>query len=152
MLKNPTPSPIQTIKNFLHQNSHTQLHITFAALEITNHQNGQFLNRVQRQQSRIILQKLPQTGVAKINVLDNMVFRFSFQFRIPDAAAEFHNLKMLSLPRPLDHGKLYVDKEKLRLSFRIDAPDPLLRVEITHVYQSILSLEQFCTPLCGQTQ
>jgi len=148
----PTRPISYTFTDFLHQSSHTPLCITFAALEIINHQNGQFLNQVERRQSRIVLQKMPCGRMAKINVLDNMVFRFSFQFRIPDAAAEFHNLKMLSLPRPLDHGKLYVDKEKLRLSFRIDAPDPLLRVEITHVYQSILSLEQFCTPLCGQTQ
>ena len=140
-----------TFTDFLHQSSHTPLCITFATLEITNHQNGQFLNQVERRKSRIVLQKMPCGRMAKINVLDNMVFRFSFQFRLP-LAAKCHNLEMRSLPRPLDRGRLSVDNEKLVLSFRIDAPDPLLRVEITHVYQSILSLEQFCTPLCGQTQ
>ncbi|MER3375403.1 MAG: hypothetical protein RIM83_12270 [Allomuricauda sp.] len=145
----PTRPISSTFTNFLHQNSHTQLHITFAALEITNHQNGQFLNRVQRPQSRIILQKLPQQGLAELTVLDNLVFCFSFQFQIPNAG-EFHDGEMLCLPRPLDQGRLFVDEEKFQLSFRIDAPNPTLRVEVTHVYQGILKLEHHCTPLCGQ--
>ena len=49
---------------------------------------------------------------------------------------------MLSLPRPLDHGKLLVDEEKLMLSFRIDAPDPSLRVEVMHTYQGICDLKE----------
>ncbi len=145
------PHPISSIFNdFLHQNSHAPLHITFAALEIINYQNGQFLNRVQRPHSRIILKKMPCSDLAELTVLDNLVFSFSFQFRMPQTK-EFHNIEMLSLPRPLDHGKLFIDEEKLILSFRIDAPDPSLRVAVTHVYQGILSLERFCTPLCGQT-
>ncbi|WP_421813025.1 hypothetical protein [Flagellimonas sp.] len=147
----PTLPISYTFTDFLHQSSHTPLCITFATLEITNHQNGQFLNRVQWPQSRIILQKMPQTGLAEMTVPDNLVFCFYFRFHIPNAG-EFHHGEMLSLPRPLDHGKLYVDKEKLRLSFRIDAPDPSLRVEVTHVYQAICKLEVFSAPLCGQTQ
>ena len=140
-----------TFTDFLHQSSHTPLCITFATLEITNHQNGQFLNQVERRQSRIVLQKMPCGRMAKINVLDNMVFRFSFQFHIPNAG-KFQNGEMLALPRPLDRGRLSVDNEKLVLSFRIDAPDPSLRVEVTHVYQDICKLEVFSAPLCGQTQ
>nr|WP_288931475.1 hypothetical protein [uncultured Allomuricauda sp.] len=146
----PNPSIASTFTNHLHQTSIASLQITFATLKIRNQQNGQFLNQMQRQQSRIILQKMPCHNVAEITVVDNMVFRFSFQFRIPNTAAEFHNLEMLSLPRPLDRGRLCVDKEKLWLSFRIDAPDPSLCVEVTHVYQGICKLEQFCTPLCGK--
>lgn len=142
------PSLIQTIKNFFHQSSQTQLQITFASLTIHNHQNGQLLHCVQRQQSRIILQKLPQKGLAEITVLDNLVFSFSFQFQIPKAQ-KFHDVAMLSLPRPLDQGRLYMDEEKLQLSFRIDAPDPTLRVQVTHLYQGILKLEHHCTPLCA---
>lgn len=151
MSKSPNPNPVQTISDFLHQSSPTPLQITFATLEITNHQNGQFLNRVQREQSRIVLQKMPCGRMAKINVLDNMVFRFSFQFRLP-LAAKCHNLEMRSLPRPLDRGRLSVDNEKLVLSFRIDAPDPSLCVEVTQVYKDICKLEEFSAPLCGQTQ
>jgi hypothetical protein len=145
------PRPISsTLTNFLHQSPHTQLQITFAALEISNHQNGQLLHCVQRQQSRIILQKMPQKGLAGLTVLDNLVFSFSFQFRIPGTGEPF-DMEMLALPRPLDQGRLCVDEERLQLSFRIDAPDPTLRVEVTHVYQGILKLEHPCTCLCRPT-
>lgn len=144
----PNPSPIQTIKNLLHQSSQTPLQITFATLNIHNQQNGQLLHCVQRPQSRIILQKMPQKGLAELTVLDNLVFSFSFQFQIPNAQKS-HDVEMLSLPRPLDQGRLYLNEEKLQLSFRIDAPDPTLRVEVTHVYQGILKLERHCTPLCA---
>ncbi|MDF0715243.1 hypothetical protein PY092_03690 [Muricauda sp. 334s03] len=130
-----------TFTNFLHQSSPAPLQVTFATLEIRNHQNGQFLNHLQRRQSRIILQKTACKDVAELTVLDNLVFRFSFQFRLP-GVEQCHNMEMLSLLRPLDHGRLYVDEEKLQLSFRIDAPDPSLRVEVTHQYQDICHLER----------
>ncbi len=84
-----------------------------------------------------------------MSVLDNPVFSFSFQFSIPNNTV-FHDGKMLSLPRPLDQGRYYLDEEKLVLSYFIDAPDPLLCVEVTHVYTGILRLEPFYTPLYGE--
>jgi|GEM_PF-1573481 len=143
-------SPIQTINNFLHQTSPAPLQMTFATLEIHNHQNGQFLNHVRRPQSRLILKKIPCSDVAELTVLDNLVFRFSFQFRMPQTK-KFHTIEMLSLPRPLDHGKLLVDEEKLMLSFRIDAPDPSLRVEVTHTYQGICNLKELNAPVPEKT-
>lgn len=143
----PNPSPIKTITNFLHQSPHTPLQITFATLEICNHQNGQLLHKVQRQQSRIILQKMPHKSLAEITVLDNLVFSFSFQFQMPSALT-FHEVEMRSLPRPLDQGRLYMDEEKLQISFRIDAPDPSLRVHVTQVYQGILHQEHRKPTLC----
>ncbi len=142
-------SPIQTITNFLHQTSPAPLQITFAALEICSHQNEALLHRVQRQHSRILLQQTPQKGLAEITVLDNLVFSFSFQFQLPKAP-NFHEVAMLSLPRPLDQGRMYLDDEKLQLSFRIDAPDPSLRVQVTQVYRGILHLEHRQSTLCGQ--
>ena len=139
------PSISSTITNFLHQSSPAPLQITFASLEICSHQNGALLHRVQRQQSRIILQQTPQKGLAEITVLDNLVFSFSFQFQMPSAPT-YHEVDMLSLPRPLDQGRLSMDEEKLQLSFRIDAPDPTLRLEVTHVYQGILGLDRHCVP------
>lgn len=146
MLKNPHPNPVQTIRDYLHQSSPTPLQITFATLKIRNHQNGQLLNQVQRPQSRVILQKTPCSDIAEITVVDNMVFRFSFQFRLP-RAAESHDIEMRSLPRPLDCGRLCMDKEKMVLSFRIDAPDPSLRVEVVQIYRDICKLEAFSAPL-----
>lgn len=142
-------SPIQTITNFLHQSSPAPLQITFASLEICSHPNGPWLHRVQRQHSRILLQQTPQRGLGEITVLDNLVFSFSFQFQLP-SAQKFHDVEMLSLPRPLDQGRLYMDDEKLQLSFRIDAPDPSLRVQVTQVYRGILHLEHRQPTLCGQ--
>lgn len=143
-------SPIQTISNFLHQTSPAPLQITFATLEIHNSQNGQFLNYVRRPQSRIILKKIPCSDVAELTVLDNLVFRFSFQFRMPQTK-EFDTIEMLSLPRPLDHGKLLIDEEKIMLSFRIDAPEPSLRVEVTHTYQGIYDLKELSPLLSGKS-
>ena len=150
MRKEPNPSPLQTVKDFLHHPSQDQLQITFAHLEICNQQQGQWYKKVQRHQSRILLRKLPQ-GLAEITVVDNLVFRFSFQFRIPGTEA-CSNLEMLYLPRPLDQGRMYMDDEKLQLSFRIDTPDPSLRVQVTQVYQGILGLQRTFTPLYRSTR
>jgi len=137
----PSLSISSTFTNLLHQSSPAPLQITFASLEICHYQNGQFLNHLHRPQSRIILQKMPCKDMAELRVLDNLVFSFSFQLRLP-GAGECHDMKMLSPPRPLDRGRLYLDEEKLQLSFRIDAPDPSLRVEIAHLYQGICHLER----------
>lgn len=139
------PSISSTIINFLYQSSPAPLQITFATLEICSHQNGALLHSVQRQWSRIILQQTPQKGLAEITVLDNLVFSFSFRFQLPSAPT-CHEVDMRSLPRPLDQGRMYLDDEKLQLSFRIDAPDPTLRVEVTHVYQGILGIDRHCAP------
>lgn len=151
MPKETYPSPLKTVKDFLHHPSQDPLQITFAYLDIHNQQQGQWCKKVQRPQSRILLRKLPQNGLAEITVVDNLVFRFSFQFRIPDTEA-CSNLEMLSLPRPLDQGRMYMDDEKLQLSFRIDAPDPSLRVQVTQVYQGILDLQRTFTPLYHSTR
>lgn len=142
----PTPSIASTITDFLHHNSQDPLQITFAQLEICNQQHGRWCKKVQRHQSRILLRKLPQNGLAEITVVDNLVFRFSFQFRIPDTQT-CSNLEMLCLPRPLDQGRMYMDDEKLQLSFRIDTPDPALRVQVTQVYHRICRVERLSMPL-----
>jgi hypothetical protein len=142
----PTRSILSTFSNYLHQSSQAPLQITFASLNILNYNSRQYLNQVQKHKSRIIIQKLPQKNLAEMRVLDNLVFSFSFQFSIPNNT-EFHDGNMLSLPRPLDLGRLYLDEEKLLLSFTIDAPDPLLSVEVTHVYTGIVGLEQLNSPL-----
>ncbi|WP_431162605.1 hypothetical protein [Flagellimonas beolgyonensis] len=137
----PTPSIVSTITDFLHHHSQDPLQITFAHLEICNQQHGQWCKKVHRPQSRILLRKLPQNRLAEITVVDNLVFRFSFQCRIPDTES-YSNLELLCLPRPLDQGRLFLDDEKLQLSFRIDAPDPALRVQVTQVYHRICHVER----------
>ncbi|MGN7513016.1 MAG: hypothetical protein ACTHOM_01480 [Allomuricauda sp.] len=136
------PIPVlSTFTDFLNQSSPAPLQITFANLSIRNHQNGQFLNHVQRQHGHIMLHKTLHKGVAELTVLDHLVFSFSFKFRMPHVG-ECQHITMQSLPRPLSHGKLYVDGEQMRLCFTIDAPDPLRCVAVTHVYQGICTLER----------
>lgn len=147
----PTLPIVSTFANFLTQSSHAPLQLTFAHLEIHNHRHGHLFNRVQRHRSRIILHKTSQKGLAELTVVDNLVFSFSFQFHLPQAL-KFQEVEMLSLPRPLDSGRLQLDEEKLQLSFRIDAPDPSLRIHVTLVYQGILELQRIYTPLCGTTR
>lgn len=143
------PSISSTIINFLHQSSPAPAQITFASLEICSHQNGALRHRVQRQHSRILLQQTLQKGLGELTVLDNLVFSFSFRFQLPTAPT-CHEVDMRCLPRPLDQGRLYLDDEKLQLSFRIDAQDPSLRVQVTQVYRGILHLEHRQPTLCGQ--
>ncbi|GLU43647.1 hypothetical protein [Allomuricauda sp. NBRC 101325] len=142
----PTPSILSIFSNYLQQDPKTSLQISFASLNILNYKGRQYLNQVQKHKSRIILLKLPHKHLAEITVLDNPVFSFSFQFLVPNNT-EFHSGKMRSLPRPLNNGRYFMDEEKLVLTYTIDAPDPLLRVEVTHVYTGILGVEQFHTPL-----
>ena len=147
MRKQPNPNPLQTLTHFLHQSTHNQLQITFASLNICNSQHGKLLHRLPSRQGRIGFQKLsPQ--LLQLDIMDSLVFRFSVQCHIPQTT-NLNDMGPLSLPRPWDQGSMQVDEEKLVLSFRIDAPDPLLRIKVTHTYQGIYHLEKFCTPLCG---
>ena len=143
----PTPTIASALTHFLHHSTHTQLQITFASLNICNSQHGKLLQRLPSRQGRIGFQKLsPQ--LLQLDIMDSLVFRFSLQCPISQTT-NLNDMGPLSLPRPLDQGSLYVDEEKLVLSFRIDAPDPLLRIQVTHTYQGIYHLEKFCTPFCG---
>lgn len=143
----PNPNPSHAITDFLHHSTHTQLLITFASLNICNSQHGKLLHRLPSRQGRIGFQKLsPQ--LLQLDIMDSLVFRFSLQCPISQTT-NLNDMAPLSLPRPLDQGSLYVDEEKLVLSFRIDAPDHLLRIQVTHTYQGIYRLEKYCTPFCG---
>ncbi|GAB4508650.1 MAG: hypothetical protein Tsb004_07550 [Allomuricauda sp.] len=143
----PTPTIASALTHFLHHSTHNQLQITFASLSICNSQQGKLLHRLPSRQGRIGFQKL-SLQLLQLDIMDSLVFRFSVQCHISQTT-DFRNMETLSLPRPLDQGSLQVDEEKLVLSFRIDAPDPLLRIQVTHTYQGIYRLEKYCTPFCG---
>jgi hypothetical protein len=143
----PNTNLIQTLTHFLHHSTHKQLQITFASLNICNSQQGMLLHHLPSRQGRIGFQKLsPQ--LLQLDIMDSLVFRFSLQCHISQPT-NLNDMGPLSLPRPLDQGSMQVDEEKLVLSFRIDAPDPQLRIQVTHTYQGIYRLEKLCTPLCG---
>jgi hypothetical protein len=145
----PSSTIAYALTHFLHNRTHTQLQITFARLDICNSQNGRVLQRLPSRQGRIGFQKL-SPHLLQLDIMDSLVFRFSVQYPIPQPV-NLNKMEPLSLPRPLDQGSLHVNEEKLVLSFRIDAPDPSLRIQVTHTYQGIYRLEEYCTPLCGQS-
>ncbi|RDY59397.1 hypothetical protein [Flagellimonas nanhaiensis] len=138
-------SLLGTLTHFLNQSPYTSLELTFAHHTVCHHQNGQFLNRLHKQQSRLLIHKLPNIALAQMVVVDNLLFNFSFSFHRPTNQEQYRGT-MLQLPRPLDQGHMEITGTQLVLSFRIDAPDPALSVNITQTYFGSFSLEKFYVP------
>ncbi|WP_420322114.1 hypothetical protein [Flagellimonas sp.] len=129
------------MNNFLEKETTNTLEITFANLEIETYQNDKFLRQLHKSNCRIIIRKLKTSSLAKMDVVDNIAFRFSFRFATP-TSNENYKSEMQQLPRPLAQGILEMDSEKLVLEFAIDAPDKELQVKVRHAYSQILSLEK----------
>ncbi len=140
----PTPPILPIIKDFLDRGPYSALEITFATHNVHCYHQGNPFNQVQKHQSRILINRARPNGLAEMLVADNLVFSFSFQFKLPDTPA-YHSGAMLHLPRPLDQGRLEIGAEKLHLSFRINAPNPDHRVHISQTYKGIQHLEKFCS-------
>ncbi|MDC6365557.1 MULTISPECIES: hypothetical protein [Flavobacteriaceae] len=136
---------LRTLNHFLYQSPYTALEITFGQHQIQNQQNGQLLHTVHKQQSRLVINKLPNPGLAQMVVVDNLLFNFSFLFLKPSKPLHYKSA-MLQLPRPLDRGQLQIAPNALCLSFRIDAPDPALSVHVAHWYQGTCTFERFREP------
>lgn len=141
---------LRTLTHFLTQSPYTALEITFGQHQIQNHQNGQLLHTLHKQQSRLVINKIPNPGLAQMVVVDNLLFNFSFLFPKPGNPL-YYKGSMLQLPRPLDQGQLQITPNTLYLSFRIDAPDPTLSVQVAHYYQEPCALERFREPYGSHT-
>ena len=126
------------INAFLECRKSKTLEITFAQLKIDSYHNGKFLMPVHKSNSRITLYRLQNNNFAKMKVLDNLVFPFSFWFEKPATDLAYKN-KMLQLPRPLAQGSLEIYAEKLVLHFTIEAPSKNLQVRVRHRYVNILA-------------
>nr|WP_299067267.1 hypothetical protein [uncultured Allomuricauda sp.] len=113
--------------------------LTFALLEIDTYHNGKFLKRVQHAYPKIVIYKPEHNTSAQMEVLDNLVFSFSFWFEKSIAHLDYKS-KMLRLPRPLTQGTLQLDAKKLVLQFTIDVPDKALEVKVQHIYTQLLYL------------
>ena len=142
----PTIPILPTIQDFLHKSPYASLELTFGTHLVLNSQNHRPFYPVQKQNSRIVINKKPKKGLAQMVVVDNLVFNFSFGF-IPPKEQEFYLGAMLHLPSPLDKGHLHMDAEQLTLSFRIYARDPEWRIYVSQTYADISNLEKFSTPL-----
>ncbi|MGW9686758.1 hypothetical protein [Flagellimonas sp. 2504JD1-5] len=127
------------INNFLERDSANTLEITFALLEIETYQNGKFLRRFHKPNCRIIIRRLKTSSLVKMDVVDNIAFRFSFRFEKPTSYLSYKS-DMQQLPRPLAQGILEIEAEKLVLEFAIDAPDKELRVKVRHTYTQITDI------------
>ncbi|MEP0462870.1 MAG: hypothetical protein ABJN84_17210 [Flavobacteriaceae bacterium] len=132
----PKSDLLPAIFDFLHCCSTINLEITFAQLDIHIYHNGHFLKRITKPNSRILLYKPQNRKIAQMDLLDNIAFRFSFEFDKPTSQL-YYKSKRLYLPQPLTEGFLEMDAEKLSFSFTINSPSNY--VEITHVYRQIRS-------------
>ncbi|WP_420603220.1 hypothetical protein [Flagellimonas sp.] len=74
------------INNFLEKGSINTMEITFAQLEIDTYHNGEFLKRIQKPNCSIILHRSENNTLAKMDVVDNIAFRFSFRFAAPTSS------------------------------------------------------------------
>ncbi|SHG48602.1 hypothetical protein [Flagellimonas flava] len=124
---------LRTLNTFLAQSLYPGLELCFATHHTVSHANGQPLNQVFKGQSRIRLTAAPDHGLPTLQVQDNLVFDFAFQFQ-PPTTQEYHQGSMLHLPRPLAQGLFQIDADQLLLSFRIDAPNPAHRVQVVQTY------------------
>ncbi|SNY99692.1 hypothetical protein [Flagellimonas pacifica] len=129
------------INYFLEKGFTNTLKITFRQLEIDTYHSGEFLKRIQKPNDRIIIRKLKTGSLAKMDVVDNIAFRFSFRFATPTSHL-FYESEMQQLPRPLAQGSLEMNTEKLVLEFIIDALDKELLVKVRHSYTQILGLNE----------
>ncbi|TAI48030.1 hypothetical protein [Flagellimonas allohymeniacidonis] len=124
---------LQTLASFQEETSTAALQLTFGTHQIVNYHNGMLLNRMQRQNSRLVLHKTEPSHLAKMEVVDSLVFQFSFLFEA-HALYKYQKGQNICLPRPLVDGRLQIWPQQLELSFRIGAPDPSLCVHILHTY------------------
>lgn len=142
----PTVPILPTIQDFIHKSPYASLELTFDSHLVLNSQNHRPFSPVQKQNSRIVINKKLKRGLAQMVVVDNLVFNFSFGFT-PPMEQEFYLGPMLHLPSPLDQGHLHMDADQLTLSFRIYARDPELRIHVSQTYADIYNMEKFSTPL-----
>ena len=129
------------IRQFVHQNGSTALELTFSSLEIHSFLNGKLLHVLTKPQGKVRIHPKKQQGLARMDVLDNLVFQFSFNFAVPHAAPVYQS-SMLHLPRPLMDGTLKLDSEQLLLEFVIDTPNKDHNIQIQHRYTRIMEIKQ----------
>ena len=82
----PKTNLLKTLNRFQKEKQSTSLQITFDSLEITNYRNGIFYNQQEKHQPLVHVQKTQNGPVVKIELVDNPIFRFSFQITIPKIA------------------------------------------------------------------
>ena len=121
------------LQSFLLDPTRERVAVVFPTLQIQTFRHGEQLNNLYLAQKRLRFLKTKTANVLRIQVLDNLVFRFSFVF---DSSA-FHiqnKVRAQKLPRPLDKGWIRIQHNKVQLGFWIDGPDPDLQVYVEQRY------------------
>lgn len=126
----PKTHVIYRIQNFLDQPKLTELNLCFDQLDIFSFYQGRFLNVKSRKFGNLVLSKAPK-GMARVEVMDQLIFSFTFHF------FNGRKSKMLHLSRPLSDGHLQMDDDRFVLHFTIDSPDKDKQVQLCYVYQQL---------------
>ena len=127
------------IKWFLDNPSPKSLEIVFDTLEIQTFTKGMFLHSKIKKAGKIRVHMAEQNGMPQMEVLDHLVFQFSFQFPHPKDLPFFETTALV-LPRPLTNGFLRMDSEKIQLEFTIDAPNENSQVHVKHFYMKTIQV------------
>ncbi|NDV15234.1 hypothetical protein GO009_04285 [Muricauda sp. TY007] len=129
------------IRHFLNQTTVTTLELTFSSLEIHSVFNDRLLHELTKPNGKIRIYYQKQPESAQMEVLDNLVFQFSFGFILPNTATVYQS-NMLHLPRPLMDGKLLLDAEQLLLEFMIHTPNKEHKILVKHRYTHIVEISK----------
>lgn len=118
---------------FLKDAEQKRLVIHFPTLQIKTFQHGACLQNVLLKDRRLRFVKTKDPKLLRVQVLDNLVFRFSFVFSIA-AFLEGNKICARKLPCPLEKCWIQLHKDAVSLGFWIDGPDPNLRVYVEQMY------------------
>jgi len=129
------------IQHFLDQRPNASLEITFAYLDIHLFNENKLLNRIVRENAKLRIHTPPSPGMPQMEVLDHLVFQFSFWFGLPTSKFPFES-NALGMPRPLARGFLQINTDELDLQFTIEAPDPKLHILVQHCYVNPIHIKQ----------
>ncbi|MEM9650023.1 MAG: hypothetical protein AAF969_16210 [Bacteroidota bacterium] len=133
------PTIHTVIRHFFATENPRSLELVFPELHIVLFHNGIPFHTVTKTGARLRIQKLRHSNMAKMWVLDHLVFRFSFCFTIPCSTLP-HLCSMEQLPGPLANGLLRLDQDGLVLEFLIAAPSKELQVQVQHRYSGEIRL------------
>ena len=121
------------LQTFLQDPTRKRVVVVFPTLQIQTFRHGEPLHNIYLAEKRLRFLKTKTANVLRIQVLDNLVFRFSFVF--DSSAFHIHNkVCAQKLPRPLDKGWIRIQHNKVQLGFWIDGPDPDLQVYVEQRY------------------
>nr|WP_293303482.1 hypothetical protein [Allomuricauda sp.] len=79
------------IQYFLDQRTSTSLEITFSHLDIHLFNENKLLNRIVRENAKLRIHAPPSPGMPQMEVLDHLVFQFSFRFGLPTSKFSFES-------------------------------------------------------------